>query len=175
MDFIFREITVYIQMGGSVLYLIAALCFLMWTLVVDRIWYYKSGAMQRDINLAIENWNLRTDFYSWGAHKIRNQRISEVREKLFEHLELIKTTVSLAPLFGLLGTVTGMINVFAIMAATGGGDARQMAAGVFSATIPTLSGMVVAISGVFASNYLTKTANKEIFLFEDHLSIEHEK
>ena len=130
--------------------------------------------MEADINNSLENWQQRKDFHSWSAHKIRNKKISEVREKIYEHLDLIKTTVSLAPLFGLLGTVTGMINVFAIMAATGGGDARQMAAGVFSATIPTLSGMVVAISGVFASNYLNKIASFKTLEFEDHLAIEHE-
>jgi len=174
MDFIFREIGLYFQMGGPVLYFIAALCFLMWTLVIERLWYYLGGEMRADINKSIANWEQRTDIHSWYAHKIRDKSISEIRESIYHNLDLIKTTVSLAPLFGLLGTVTGMINVFAIMAATGGGDARQMAAGVFSATIPTLSGMVVAISGVFSHNYLSKVARRESFLFEDKLNIEHQ-
>ena len=65
---------------------------------------------------------------------------------------MIKTLVSLAPLLGLLGTVTGMIGVFEVLATTGGGDARSMAAGVSQATIPTMAGMVAALSGVFGNH-----------------------
>jgi biopolymer transport protein ExbB len=66
----------------------------------------------------------------------------------------------LAPLFGLLGTVTGMIEVFQVMAFSGGGDARAMAGGVSKATLPTMAGMVVALSGVFASIYLNGASTR---------------
>ena len=69
---------------------------------------------------------------------------------------VIKTMVALCPLLGLLGTVTGMIEVFNIMAVTGGGDAKSMAGGVQQATIPTMAGMVAALSGVFANTYVTQ-------------------
>ncbi|GIS35314.1 MAG: hypothetical protein Ct9H90mP6_05710 [Gammaproteobacteria bacterium] len=45
----------------------------------------------------------------------------------------------------MLGTVTGMIEVFQVMAFSGGGDARAMAGGVSKATFPTMAGMVVLI------------------------------
>ena len=171
-NFIIDSLTVYLDMGGPVLLFIAALAFLMWTLVIERLWYFKGGMMRRDINAAVEGWTSRTEHHSWYAHKIREKTVSEVYNNINENLAMIKTTVSLAPLFGLLGTVTGMINVFAIMAITGGGDARQMAAGVFSATIPTLSGMVIAISGVFASNYLARIAGREVHLLEDAMTLD---
>ena len=60
---------------------------------------------------------------------------SSKRPKLIRYLPLINTCVALAPLFGLLGTVTGMIEVFQVMAFTGGGDARSMAGGVSKATL----------------------------------------
>ena len=44
--------------------------------------------------------------------------------------------IVLAPLLGLLGTILGMIEVFHILAVTGGGDAKAMAGGVAKATIP---------------------------------------
>ncbi len=170
-DFVSESIRIYFNMGGPVLYFIAALAFLMWTLIIERIWFYAGGSMQQEVSEKIASWEGRNEHHSWHAHKIREKLISEINERIYENLAMIKTTVSLAPLFGLLGTVTGMINVFAIMAITGGGDARQMAAGVFSATIPTLSGMVVAISGVFASNYLTRVSTREVAVFEDHLEL----
>lgn len=159
-------------MGGPVLLFIAVLAFLMWTLIIERLWYFSGGTMRRDIDNTISKWTARSEHHSWYAHKVRERYISEIYELIHANLAMIKTTVSLAPLFGLLGTVTGMINVFAIMSITGGGDARQMAAGVFSATIPTLSGMVIAISGVFASNYLSRVANREQHLLEDDLTLD---
>ena len=86
---------------------------------------------------------------------------------------MIKTLVALAPLFGLMGTVTGMIEVFNIMAVTGGGDAKSMAGGVSKATIPTMAGMVAALSGVFANTYITQIAERESVLLEDHLTTDH--
>ena len=86
---------------------------------------------------------------------------------------MIKTLVAVAPLFGLLGTVTGMITVFDVMAFTGGGDAKAMAGGVSQATIPTMSGMVAALSGVFGMTYIERIAEREKQLLEDHLMLDH--
>lgn len=86
---------------------------------------------------------------------------------------MIKVCVSLCPLLGLLGTVTGMIVVFHVMAVTGGGDARSMAGGVSRATIPTMAGMVAAISGVFANIYVARTASLEMRRLKDRLTTDH--
>ena len=81
--------------------------------------------------------------------------------------------VALCPLLGLLGTVTGMIEVFNIMAVTGGGDAKSMAGGVSRATVPTMAGMVAALSGVFANTYVTRIAQREGEFLEDNLTRDH--
>ena len=86
---------------------------------------------------------------------------------------MIGTLVTLCPLLGLLGTVTGMIEVFNVMAVTGGGDAKSMAGGVSRATIPTMAGMVAALSGVFANTYVTRTAARESQFLEDNLTTDH--
>jgi len=64
----------------------------------------------------------------------------------------------LCPLMGLLGTVTGMIEVFEVMAISGSGNPRSLAAGVSKATIPTMAGMVVALSGLFLNTWLQRKA-----------------
>jgi biopolymer transport protein ExbB len=66
-----------------------------------------------------------------------------------------------------------MIEVFNVMAITGGGEARAMAGGVSKATIPTMAGMVAALSGVFADTYLSRVADRESKLLEDHLTADH--
>ena len=59
------------------------------------------------------------------------------------------------------------------MAVTGGGDAKSMAGGVSKATIPTMAGMVAALSGVFADTYVSQIADRESTLLEDHLTTDH--
>jgi biopolymer transport protein ExbB len=86
---------------------------------------------------------------------------------------VLQTLVALCPLLGLLGTVTGMITVFQVMAAQGTGNARSMAAGVSMATVPTMAGMVGALSGVFLVTILTRTARRQIALLEDEMTMDH--
>jgi len=54
---------------------------------------------------------------------------------------------------------------------TGGGDAKSMAGGVSKATIPTMAGMVGALSGIFASNWLKHKMETDISLLEDNLAL----
>lgn len=88
-------------------------------------------------------------------------------------MALIKTCVALCPLLGLLGTVTGMIGVFEVMAISGSGNPRSMASGVSMATVPTMAGMVAALSGVAMSAYLENKARREREFIADELTIEH--
>ena len=88
-------------------------------------------------------------------------------------LPMIQTLVALCPLLGLLGTVVGMITVFEAMAVSGSGNARAMAAGVSMATVPTMAGMVGALSGVFLVTVLTRTAKRRIAFLENEMTMDH--
>ena len=92
--------------------------------------------------------------------------------RLTANLGFIKTLISLLPLLGLLGTVTGMVQVFEAMAYSGG-NARSMAAGVSAATIPTMSGMVATLSGVLANTFITSKIHSESDYMEDTLTMDH--
>ena len=162
----------FLDMGGPVLIVIGIATFIMWTLVFERLWYYRF-ALGQDIDRAIDRWENRRERKSWNAQQIRHLLISKVELKINQNLPMIQTLVALCPLLGLLGTVTGMIEVFQIMAATGGGDAKLMAGGVSRATIPTMAGMVAALSGVFANTYVTRIAERENELLADHLTTDH--
>jgi biopolymer transport protein ExbB len=131
----------------------------MWGMIFERIWYFSYGHSVYVKSLA-EKWNSRKDKTSWHALQIREKLMSEARSEINKNMSMIQTCVMLAPLFGLLGTVTGMIEVFQVMAFNGGGDARAMAGGVSKATLPTMAGMVVALSGVFVSIYLNSASEK---------------
>jgi biopolymer transport protein ExbB len=165
-------INAFMAQGGNVLWFIAALTFAMWALIFERIWYFKSD-LNTEIQTALNAWEARAERKSWGAHQVRHALISRVSEKVTINMDMIATMVALAPLLGLLGTVTGMIEVFNVLAVTGGGDAKSMAGGVSKATIPTMAGMVAALSGVFGNTYVTGIAERESQLFEDHLTMDH--
>jgi biopolymer transport protein ExbB len=171
-DTAYEAVSRFMDMGGDVLWLIAILLFMMWTLIFERVWYFKSG-WKTDVGKAIATWESRPERKSWSALQIREKLISESRMQINQYLPVIKTLVALCPLLGLLGTVTGMIEVFNIMAVTGGGDAKSMAGGVSRATIPTMAGMVAAISGVFANTYITRVAQRESEFLADNLTTDH--
>ncbi len=74
-----------------------------------------------------------------------------------------------APLLGLLGTVTGMVDTFGVIAQFGTGNAKGLAAGISQALITTQSGLIVAVPGMVAGGLLYRRATKlkarmELFL-----------
>ena len=77
--------------------------------------------------------------------------------------------MAVLPLLGLLGTVSGMIQVFDAVAFSCTGSARLMAGGVSAATIPTMSGLVAALSGLYLATYLEQRATTEVKRAEDLL------
>ena len=149
----------FMEQGGTVLWLIAILVFFMWGMIFERIWYLSHGHNSYIDKLA-NQWNSRKDKTSWYALQVREKLISQAKFEINKNLSMIQTCIVLAPLLGLLGTVTGMIEVFQVMAFNGGGDARAMAGGVSKATLPTMAGMVTALSGSFAAIYLTSTSKR---------------
>ena len=72
-----------------------------------------------------------------------------------------------------MSTVTGMIEVFDVMAVSGTGNARSMASGVSKATIPTMAGMVGALSGVFLTTMITRTIERRVDGLEQSLELDH--
>jgi biopolymer transport protein ExbB len=167
----FAAVREFIERGGDVLLVIAFVTAVMWTLMVERFWYFRTGH-KREKERIQKFWERRTDHSSWNAHQIRQLLVSEVTAKLNNNLGMIKTTVAICPMLGLLGTVTGMIEVFDVMAA-GSGNTRGMASGVSKATLPTMAGMVAALSGMLFSIQLESHAEAETQRVADTLELVH--
>jgi biopolymer transport protein ExbB len=79
---------------------------------------------------------------------------------LNQNLNFIKLLVAICPMLGLLGTVTGMISVFDVMATQGSSDPKLMASGISLATLPTMAGMVAALAGMFVHARLAKVCSR---------------
>ena len=168
----FEAIRDFMSLGGPVLRAIAVTIFLMWVLIVERIMFFRSTMkeMSRKIH---DDWESRNERKSWAAHQIRELFISRFEEATNKGINVIQTLVALCPLLGLLGTVTGMISVFQVMAVSGSGNVRAMAAGVSQATVPTMAGMVGALSGVLLVTLLSRRAAREVEFLEDSLTMDH--
>jgi len=164
----FESVETFVEAGGWVLPWIFLSALVMWTLIVERWWYF-SRAFRSERAAMVERWKTRTEHKSWHARQIRRMLISRANARLTGSLPLIRVIVPLAPLLGLLGTVTGMLEVFDGMATLGYADARTMSDGVSHAMIATLSGLAVSISGIFFVGRFQSKSRIETELFADAL------
>jgi biopolymer transport protein ExbB len=162
----------FMNLGGPVLRLIAITIFLMWVLIVERIVFFRTTMKTMTLEIH-DSWESRPERRSWNAQQIRELMISRFSASTGRGIAMIQTLVALCPLLGLLGTVTGMISVFQVMAVSGSGNIRAMAAGVSQATVPTMAGMVGALSGVLLVTILSRRAAHEVQFLEDSLTMDH--
>ncbi len=164
------ELREFFEAGGPVLWGILLVTMIMWTLIIERFWYFKN-LMPALSDKALNQWSNISNKGDWFSMRIRDQIISEVSGETKKFLLTIETMMQILPLLGLLGTVVGMIKVFDVMTFFGTGNARLMASGVSQATIPTMAGLVAAISGVYIANLLKRKAEDEINKVADQLII----
>jgi biopolymer transport protein ExbB len=170
---IIESLRAFLDAGGPVLWVIGAVAALMGFVVIERYWYV--FLVFPDTRKAyLRAWRQRPSMGEWQAHRVRQAMISEARLGLQGLLPLLKTLVALCPLLGLLGTVTGMIEVFDVVAALGTGNARAMASGISRATIPTMSGLVVALPGLYFSLQLEQLTRRKADQLGDQLRLAKE-
>ncbi len=165
---VFAGIRDFFEAGGDVLWVVLFVTILMWTFIIERLWYFRAIHPAR-VDEVMKKWQSRSDQDSWYAKRIRERLISEISIDAHRFVVLIKTMIAVLPLVGLLGTVTGMIQVFDVMAVMGTGNAREMAGGVSAATLPTMAGMVAALSGLYFGTALDRKAKTEVERVEDVL------
>ncbi|AHK16464.1 MAG: MotA/TolQ/ExbB proton channel family protein [Thalassolituus sp.] len=168
----YEPVYLFMERGGDVLYAIFGLILILWLMVLERAGYF-IFSHRAALAAAKQEWEARKERTSWAAHQIRHDLITGLNIGLQANMSTIKMLIGLAPLFGLLGTVTGMIEVFDVMAFIGNGSPKAMASGISKATIPTMAGMVGALTGVFAQSLLDRYIKREKIRLEDQLTFDH--
>lgn len=159
----------FFEAGGNVLWGIFAATVIMWALIIERLWFFRA-LLPKQVETAQREWIARPDKTSWAAHQIRRQLISEVSIAAHHNIGTIHVLMAILPLLGLLGTVTGMIQVFNVMATAGTSNARLMAGGVSAATLPTMAGLVASLSGLYFAVFLKRRADLTRHWITDRLS-----
>ena len=162
----YLAITDLFEGGGPFVFWIFVTCLLLWTLVAERMLYF-SRVLPRESAEALARWRARPEHQSWCARQVREAMISRFRAGMTANLRLMRVLVPLAPLLGLIGTVSGMLEVFDSMALRGSADARTMANGVSHAMICTLTGLAVSITGLYPVYYFDSRARRQAELLAD--------
>ena len=158
----------FMAAGGAVMWALAALSVLYWTLVFERMWFMRR-VFPHWVETRRQAWAaLGNDGDSW-QRAVRTAWLAQAQQQLAGPLRMTRTLVAMCPLLGLLGTVSGMIAVFDVLALNGAGNPRGMAAGVWQATLPTMAGMVLAITGLFSLARLERIAQTALDRLADQL------
>ncbi|PIF04575.1 MAG: biopolymer transporter ExbB [Arcobacter sp.] len=167
-DIYLDELIRFFSRGGSVLYIVFTIAFFLWGLLIDRfIYLYFSFKKIKQSILQ----NLKENTYDMRfKNEIHTYIVEDMRLELSKGLDFIKTLIIVCPLVGLLGTVTGMIEVFDVMSLLGNSDVKSMANGVSMATIPTMAGMVIALSGILFERKLENTINYQVDMLDLEIS-----
>lgn len=177
----YYSLEAYLVAGGMVMLPLLAISIIMWILIINRMFFFrrlnqKNMTRERAARYIQEGQipdpqdyrgviaMLVTEFQARRTgtvnidRNILDETVMSVVSKLDDNLTIIGVLAKVSPLLGLLGTVTGMIVTFDIISVFGAGNARAMAGGISEALITTQTGLIVAIPGLYAHNFLTRRA-----------------
>ena len=155
--------------GGPLVMWILLAGILMWTLIFERLWFFRAQlpAMERSL---LADWQGRGEHHSWMAHQIRKTMISRLNSAMSENMPVLKVLIPMCPLLGLVGTVHGMLEVFDSMSILGSADARTMASGVSKAMNCTMTGLAVSVTGMYPVFYFQSAIRKQTELLADRFT-----
>ena len=176
-----NDMLTYISAGGAVMLPLLLLSALMWMLVVERMVFFHRLEF-RDISSAdllqccrsqcsvkLSRYGLRSrlgDFVQ-SRRSVANLTPRVLDEYYLRHvapiernIDAINTLAMVCPLLGLLGTVSGMITTFDVIALFGTGNSRALAGGISEALVTTQGGLLVSIPGMFAGAVLSLRARR---------------
>jgi biopolymer transport protein ExbB len=149
--------------------------------IVDVVESVQSG---KDLSVAIEmcrrNPGVLADIMRAGLENA-DRPWEEMRDAVLDagrqgtpmlerNLYWLQTVAQGAPLLGLLGTVFGMIKMFAATSLAGLGDAKMLSEGISYAMFATAEGLCIGIPALFAYNYLAARADRHILEIETYAS-----
>jgi len=122
----------------------------------DKTNKHKPSSLTSPIGILVNKLDWQTLNHQDDVAQQLNIQLSELMPKLEGSLPTIAIIGSLLPMLGLLGTVTGMIEVFEVIALQGTGEPQEMAHGISQALLTTASGLIIAIPVIFAHHLLSR-------------------
>jgi biopolymer transport protein ExbB len=99
---------------------------------------------------------------AWWVESRAGDEAQVIEKALSRGLWVLETTVTAAPLLGLLGTITGMMHSFNLIGAGGLVDPTGVTGGVAQALIATALGLFIALIALFAFNYFSRLQSQTL-------------
>ena len=173
----------YLRTGGPLMIPLVVVSLVMWLLIIDRAVFFRR-IQRRDMNSQnareyvarnrqpdLQHYRgitavLVAEFVRRRSGRrdldrfVLDETVARLQRTLNDGLAAIGVLAAIAPLLGLLGTVSGMITTFDVLAVFGTGNARAMAGGISEALITTQTGLLVAIPGLYMKGFLDRRARQ---------------
>ncbi|HPF13377.1 MAG: MotA/TolQ/ExbB proton channel family protein [Planctomycetes bacterium] len=147
----------WIQRGGPVVWPLLLLSLLATTVVIDRIRFWMRTGRQHDELLELA----------------RREGLEAVERLIARGMVLLDTVITIAPMLGILGTVTGIIQSFELLGGEARPDPLGVSSGIAEALITTALGLVVALCTILPYNWLR--ARIRTVLFDLELALQREE
>lgn len=153
------ELIDYLSQGGVVIVPLVMVSLIMWVLIFEKLFYIRRW--RKTLNARIAKYTTLQTLEAFAQKQTNN---------LKRYNRTIFVLAAAAPLLGLLGTVTGMISTFDAISMFNTTNARSFAGGISVALITTQIGLVVAIPGVLAGNYIQRLTERLCFHMDSEVA-----
>jgi len=134
--------------GGPVLYVLFFITLLIFYILIDKYNFlvFQSNEWR---NNKLSEFKKEFPPETTDYKVVDRILLSSISRESKSNIKILQGLISMCPMIGLLGTVYGMIEVFEVLSFLGTGNPRAMSSGVAMATIPTMSGMVITLFGLY--------------------------
>lgn len=149
-DFI-RTFNNFIDQGGPIVFILFFISIYLFVLLAAKFQFlfFEITDIQKNFESKVNN--IEKDEFYLSNLSIQKADFKSLVLKDFTTIQIL---ITLCPVLGLLGTVTGMIEVFDVVSFFGTGNARALASGITKATLPTMTGMAISIVGLLTFTIL---------------------
>jgi len=148
---IFKTYSNFINQGGPVVFILFLISIYLFILISAKckFLFIDVDSIRSEYRKNLTNLN-KDQYYSLNLSILK----CDFKNLITKDFYIIQTLIALCPVLGLLGTVTGMIEVFDVVSFFGTGNARALASGITKATLPTMTGMAISIVGLLTFTVL---------------------
>ncbi|MCG9728612.1 MotA/TolQ/ExbB proton channel family protein [Shewanella sp. Isolate13] len=141
----------FIELGGIVMWPLFICClWMLW--LVSRALFKEAGLSQQLMNVATQ--------HDWLNQRLSLLALRQAQAQQYADLQGVKLLAMVAPLLGLLGTVSGMIAMFDAGASYGFHDPAVISAGISMAMVTTQTGLFVGLTGAVLAFFWQRKLNR---------------
>lgn len=104
----------------------------------------------------------------YDMNKAMEDEAQQIVKRMTQFMPVLDTMITVAPMLGILGTVTGIISAFKMLGASSTPDPKLVTAGIAEALITTAAGLIISIATVFPYNYFRSRIEHAIHFMEKY-------